>query len=265
MREHLVMNVKAEVFRTLAEFYEAGTPCVSVTLIGAKGSIPQEVGAKMVVAMHGRVCGTIGGGRVEEAAIRHAQGLLRSGVSVAFEQMEWNLQQDIGMTCGGLVTVAFECFQPSAWVIAIFGAGHVAQALVRVLAALDCRIFVYDTRDDLLERLYQGVNVITQSLTSVEDAVKNIPQNAFVIVMTQGHRTDKPILERILKTRNFPYLGVIGSKSKASVLRRELRDAGVTADLDAVLRCPIGLPIGKNTPEEIAISIAAELLQVRDA
>jgi xanthine dehydrogenase accessory factor len=96
--------------------------------------------------------------------------------------------------------------------------------------------------------------------------VAQLPADAFVLCMTMGHRTDRPILEEIFKQqRTFPYLGVIGSKAKRAVLRRELRAAGVPAGAVDSFQCPIGLDLGNNSPGEIAISIAAQLLQRRDA
>jgi len=259
------MCLNAAVFRKLSDLHEAGFSCAGVTLTGATGSVPQEVGAKMVVTESGPAVGTVGGGRVEDAAIRHARKLLAQESPAVFDQVEWNLQRDIGMTCGGVVRMAFEVFRPSASLVVIFGAGHVANALARVLIALDCRIFVYDSRSDWLNALPSAPNLEYALVEPLDEAVNRIPDGAFVAVMTQGHRSDMPILARILKTRSFPYLGVIGSPAKAGVLRRELLDAGVVTDLEKAFRCPIGLPIGRNTPEEIAISIAAELLQARDA
>jgi xanthine dehydrogenase accessory factor len=256
------MSQSTKIFQAMRRLDEAGDAFVCVTLAGAKGSVPQEIGAKMLVTENenGRACGTIGGGRVEEAAIRHACELLGRGAEVPCEMVEWNLQKDIGMTCGGVVTFLFEVFQPASWTIAIFGAGHVSQALVRILTSLSCRIAVFDTRPEMLAALPEAPNVRRRLIEPLENAVDELPEGSFVAVMTQGHRTDKPVLEQILKTRAFPYLGVIGSASKAAVLRRELRESDI-AEPD--FRCPIGLPLGKDTPEEIAISIAAEMLQVR--
>ncbi len=144
-----------------------------------------------------------------------------------------------------------------------FGAGHVSRALTRILADLNCRIFIFDTRPDLLAALPIGPNIHPRLVEQLEDVVADIPDGAFVAVMTQGHRTDKPILERILQTRTFPYLGVIGSAAKAGVLRRELPRIRPRRRSDQGLPLSLGLPLGKDTPQEIAISIAAEMLQVR--
>jgi len=253
------MNQTTKIFQAMRRLDEAGDPFVCVTLAAARGSVPQEIGAKMLVTPSGRACGTIGGGRVEEAAIAHARALLQS--LKPCELIEWNLKRDIGMTCGGAATFLFESFQAASWSVAIFGAGHVSQSLVRLLSTLNCRIAVYDTRPEMLSLLVQAPNVSPRLVSPLEDAVAEIPDGAFVALMTQGHRTDRPVIERILKTRTFPYLGVIGSAAKAAVLRRELRQAGLEDPLE--FRCPMGLALGKDSPEEIAISIAAEMVQVR--
>ncbi len=259
------MNQTTKVLQAMGRLDETGDAFVCVTLAETRGSTPQEPGAKMLVTAEGRVCGTIGGGRVEEAAIKRARELLSARPEISCELIEWNLQRDIGMTCGGVVKFFFDVFRPCSWTVAIFGAGHVSQALVRILASLSCRVTVFDTRAELLSQLIQASNLKARLIEPLEDGVREIPEGAFVVVMTQGHRTDKPVLERILKTRSFPYLGAIGSASKAAVLRRELRESGVEGDLSQAFRCPIGLPLGRDTPEEIAISVAAEMLEVRGA
>ncbi|MEX1118900.1 MAG: xanthine dehydrogenase accessory protein XdhC [Terrimicrobiaceae bacterium] len=252
-----------DIARAVADLARAGTSFVCVTLASARGSVPQEVGAKLLVTRAGAFLGTVGGGRVEAAAIRFAGDLMKDPGSQPCHLVEWNLQKDIGMTCGGVVGFLFEVFHQHTWQVVIFGAGHVSQALCRVLSALDCRVSVYDDRPEFLALVPSSLNIETHRSSPLENAVGDLPEGSYVVVMTRGHRTDKPILERCLLDRNFPYLGVIGSQSKAAVLRKELREAGV-AD-EAAFRCPIGLPLGKDTPEEIAISIAAELLQVRGA
>lgn len=257
------MNNASVFFRAAAELDATGEPFATVTIAAARGSVPQEAGAKMIVTARGRRCGTVGGGRVEEAAIAEARALLDAAHGPACLTREWNLQKDIGMTCGGVVTMFFEVFHRASWPVVIFGAGHVAQALVRVLVTLECRISVIDSRRDWLAALPEVSKVSAVHAGVLESEVAAIPDGAFVLLMTQGHRTDRPVLERILRTRRFPYLGVIGSRSKAATLRRELREAGVPAARLKDFRCPLGLPLGKDSPEEIAISIAAELLEVR--
>ncbi len=243
--------------------------CVLVTLVEALGSTPQDAGAKMIVTAAGRQAGTVGGGRVEAQAIAHAQEILAESQSrkVATPRfVNWSLKADVGMTCGGSVKLYFEP-HPGAdatWPIVIFGAGHVAQALVPVLSPLDCSITVSDSRLEWLEQLPKAKNLRLVRHDSPADLVPGLPDVAFVLCMTKGHTTDRPVLKRALLEKDFPFLGVIGSDAKAAVLRRELMGDGVPAERAAQFHCPIGLDFGTNHPHEIALSIAAQLLSERD-
>ncbi len=237
---------------------------VQITLTNVRGGAPQDIGAKCLVTKDGLAFGTIGGGKVEMKAISYAQNLLNDTKSKKLETLIWNLQTDVGMTCGGEVTFLFEVFKSDSWKIAVFGAGHVSQALVRVLMKLNCRLTVIDSRKDWLDKLPRDCGTIIHDLRP-ETVVKSLSEDHFFISMTQGHAFDRPVLEEIFK--NYPkssYVGVIGSKQKAKVLRSELKNNGVSEEFLSGLRIPIGLPIGKNNPEEISISIAAELLEERD-
>lgn len=250
----------------LAELFNAGSPFVCVTTVEAVGSTPQDVGSKMLVTHRGLDRGTIGGGRVERRAIEHAQSMLANPTAgPSAELIQWNLQRDVGMTCGGVVRLYFETYNASDWKIVLFGAGHVANAVVRALLLLDCRIDCYDPRQEWLDRLPNDPRLGRRCLAEPADAVEGLPDDAFVLCMTMGHRTDRPILEAILRQdRTFPYLGVIGSAAKRSVLCRELRAAGIAADRAEAFYCPIGLSLGSNAPGEIAVSVAAQLIEHRD-
>ena len=255
----------SDFFDRLQELLSAGTPVATVTVVDAVGSVPQERGAKMLVTAAGLHHGTVGGGKVEAKAIEEAQCLLRvdtRGPSSAF--VEWNLKRDVGMTCGGSVKLFFEAFNVSGWRIVVFGAGHVAAALIRLLAELDCRITCYDTRADWLARLPDSPRLTRVLSADLPGEVANLPDDAFVLLMTMGHTTDRPILLEILRTRNFPYLGVIGSVAKAQRLRKDVTEAGLPAALRDAFYCPVGLELGSNHPAEIAVSITAQLLRERD-
>lgn len=250
-----------DLLRRSAELAEAATPFVLVTLVEATGSTPQDTGAKMIVTSDGLDTGTVGGGRVEAKAIDEALAMLRQRRPCQLH--DWSLKADVGMTCGGRVKLFLESPGVSSWQIVIFGAGHVAQALTRLLATLPCQVTCIDPRAEWLTRLPAGINAIETADPANE--VKTLPADAFVLCMTQGHRRDRPVLQRIFELdRKFPYLGVIGSRAKAAVLRKELAAAGIAAE-QALFHCPVGLPIGTNHPAEIAISIVAQLLEVRDA
>jgi xanthine dehydrogenase accessory factor len=177
--------------------------------------------------------------------------------------VQWSLEKDIGMTCGGIVRVYFEAFNVTRWNIVVFGAGHCAQALIEMLLKLDCRITCIDPRPEWLERLPSNSKLRAVQSADMPSEVAKVPEGSFVVLMTMGHTTDKPILIEILRTRTFPYLGVIGSNSKAKRLRQDVLDAGLPEELTKAFFCPVGLQIGSNHPHEIALSIAAQMLQIR--
>ena len=253
-------------YETIAGLERAGTAFVLVILIEARGSVPQDTGAKMIVTSAGRHLGTVGGGRVEARAIAHAQGLLAEIPAPSPDSVNWSLRADVGMTCGGTVRLYFEphAGADTVWPIAVFGAGHIAQALLPVLLPLPCTVTVCDSRPEWLAKLPSAPNLRVRHLETPADLVPQLPDHAFVLCLTQGHTTDRPVLQRALSERNFPYVAVIGSAAKAAILRRELRAAGLTPTQVRRFHCPAGLTIGTNHPHEIALSIAAQLLQERD-
>lgn len=254
----------AEVLAAFASLVRDGVACVSVTLAAVRGSAPQEIGAKLVATHAGLSRGTIGGGRLEAHALARSQALLEGeGDPCVVEVI--NLQRDIGMTCGGEVTLVYERFVPARWEIVVFGAGHVAQSLVRLLTTFECSVRVYDTRSEWIERLPRRPNLKACVESSLPAVVETLPAGAFVVVMTQGHATDLPVLRALLAWGGARYVGVMGSAVKAAKLRRELVESGAAEASVAAVRCPIGLKLGKSKPAEIAVSVAAELLQARDA
>lgn len=250
----------------LAELSHGGGPFVSVTMVEAVGSTPQDAGTKMLVDAGGLVFGTVGGGRVEMQAIQFAERMLVEKDAPTTRLVEWNLQRDVGMTCGGLVKLYFEAYNHRVWRIVIFGAGHVAQALVRCLLEMECHVVCVDPRPEWLAKLPHSSKLTRIHTEDMPAQVATLKDDDYVLSMTMGHRTDRPIVEEIFRRGLQPaYLGVIGSRAKRKVMLRELMEAGTPAETAEQFRCPIGLPIGQNQPGEIAISIAAELIQARDA
>ncbi len=254
----------SEIYGQLVALGHEGTGFVLVVLVESIGSTPQDTGAKMLVTPAGLHAGTVGGGRVEAQAIAHAQQLLAGGAQPRF--VNWSLKADVGMTCGGSVKLYFEPHpaRGEAWPIVIFGAGHIVQALLPVLLPLPCSITVCDPREDWLAQLPRARNLRLVRHDNPADLVPTLPAPAFVLCLTKGHATDRPILQRALAERNFPFLGAIGSNAKAAVLRRELIAAGLTPKRAGQFHCPLGLDFGTNHPHEIALSIAGQLLAERD-
>jgi xanthine dehydrogenase accessory factor len=251
------------ILEKINDLQESGETFVIATLVKTKGSAPQEVGAKILVGANGYIDGTIGGGKVEERVIQHAKAMIKTNES--FDYADWNLQTDIKMTCGGVVSFFFERVQAKpTWEIAIFGAGHVAQEVVRTLLKLDCSITCSDPRLEWLNKLPDHHKLTKIHTGTMKDVVATLKPGTFIASMTMGHAFDLPIILAAMERNVFPYMGVIGSDSKAAVLKSDLLKNGADEKLVAALNCPIGEPLGNNTPAEIAISITAQLLKQRD-
>jgi xanthine dehydrogenase accessory factor len=250
------------LFKQCLELQEKNESFVVVTMTAARGSSPQDPGSKIIVTGSGLFAGTVGGGKIEMACIKKALGILESFEQLPPESVRWNLQKDIGMSCGGEADFLFEHFPASNWPVVIFGAGHVAQAVTRLFSKLNCQVTCIDSREEWLAKL-EGVNTIHHP--TPKDVVATFPKNSFFMSMTMGHAHDVPILLEIAKhAAHAPYVGVIGSDVKGIKIKRELKEMGVDQDFLDKLRVPMGLPLGSNAPWEIAISIAAECLQIRD-
>ena len=250
-------------FEAQNELLASGSPFVAVTVVDTLGSTPQDRGSKMLVTAEGRLFGTVGGGKIEARSIQEAQALLADSSAPKTRFFQWSLEKDIGMTCGGIVRVYFEAFNVTRWNIVVFGAGHVAAAVLDVLSKLDCRITCIDPRPEWLARVPDSPKLTKVHATDMPSRVAGIPDGSYVLLMTMGHSTDRPILLEILRTRTFPYLGVIGSNAKAKRLRQDVLDAGLPQELTKAFLCPVGLDLGSNHPHEIAISVAAQMLQFR--
>lgn len=246
----------------IQELWRSRRPFVIVTLVDIRGSAPQVLGAKALVTEQGLFRGTVGGGKIEAHCIRFAQNMIAEKSSSAFHR--WNLQTDIGMTCGGEVGIFFDaCFQKK-WPIAIFGAGHISQELCRVLSTWSCSLTVVDPRAEWLEKLADAPNTEKIRMDHPEEMVPRLSESTVVLSMTQGHAVDVPILKAALERDDLPFVGVIGSELKGKKIRAELLQLGVSQERVARLKCPLGLPFGDNSPPEIAVSIAAQLLSIRD-
>jgi xanthine dehydrogenase accessory factor len=251
------------ILEKIQELQKQGQSFIIATLVKTKGSAPQEVGAKILVGENGYIDGTIGGGKVEERVILHSKEMLKHNES--FDYADWNLQTDIKMTCGGVVSFFFERIQAKpTWEIAIFGAGHVAQEVVRTLLKLECSVICCDPREDWLNKLPEHHKLTKIHTNEMKSVVADLKPGTFIASMTMGHAYDLPILLAAMERNIFPYMGVIGSDSKAAVLRADLKKGGASDVLIAKLHCPIGEPFGNNTPAEIALSIAAQLIKARD-
>ena len=303
------------IFTTLLYEMEKHHDTVLCTIIADSGSTPRGKGAQMLVGDAGLLSGTIGGGAVEGGAIALGQTLLRERRSAVHEyKLRHNDGEDIGMVCGGDVTVHLQfiaaddpvwrelagsvlqriaLWQPGALVLALdggapalrdvpetdsahialplpigerailFGGGHCSLALCPLLTTVGFRVTVVDDRPELVtkERFPTADAVICCDLDRVTETVP-IGEEDYVVVMTNGHSHDFAVQEQVLRGR-YAYIGVIGSRAKTASVNARLRAAGISEAAIASVHTPIGTAIKAVTPEEIAVSIAGEMICVR--
>ena len=252
-----------EVFHAVGEALQRGEPAAMVTIIRTEGSTPQRVGAKMVVFADGRTVGTIGGGCYENDAFWKARQALKTRKS---EVVRYELTDDIaeesGLICGGQMEVYIEPIEAAPHLYLV-GAGHVAYHLARVAGPVGFHVHVLDDREKFAsaERFPEAVEITVDSIPDWLDRA-DFPANAYVVILTRGHRYDLDAL-RALTKHDLRYLGLIGSRAKVARLYDALRDEGVSDDVLTRVHAPVGLAIGAVTPQEIAVSILAELIAVK--
>lgn len=257
----------------LARFLLAPEPVIRVLVKTVEGSAPREEGAFMLVSPT-RLFGTIGGGFAEFDAIDHARNLLREK-KAASEKITL-LGPDSGQCCGGRLTLSFaEVTEEMAIalleqaeeavralpLVALFGAGHVGNALVTALSPLPFRLLMVETRADALSGLPQGLE---KRLTAMpEMVIADLPPGAIVLILTHDHALDFLIASEALKRDDLAYVGMIGSASKrASFAGHFRRDGNDPALLDR-LTLPIGGDRVKDKrPAVIAAMVAAEMLSL---
>ena len=260
-----------EYLQRASALAERGVVFVTVTLVEPEGHVPQDIGAKAIITAAGVVWGTVGGGRLEARAITHSQAMIARQVQGAIpaaaiqsEIVRYELLRDLNMVCGGAATLFYEISALTNWNIALFGAGHVAQATVSLLCTFDCSLTCIDPREEWLTKIISQPNLRKMLVAEPAEFVSKLPAGTFYLCMSQGHATDLPIVREILRRGDAAFIGVIGSEPKSRTLRSTLLKEGFDEAMVGRIHCPIGLPIGSNSPPEIAVSIAAQLLQERD-
>lgn len=251
--------MESGIYRLLLRWLEQGVPCAMATLVKAEGSVPRHAGAKMLIRADGVTEGTIGGGALEVAVLDAAGEVIRRG---APELVSFKLKADLGMECGGGAEVFIEPLTPADRLY-LFGGGHVGRALCPLAAAIGFVVTVIDERTDYAapER-FPEASAFVHSYDPEQWGELVFDQSTFCVVMTPSHASDANLVQTLIR-RNPRYLGMIGSPRKRKVLEKMLQEDGCGPELLARLHTPVGLPIGAETPGEIAISIVAELVQTR--
>jgi len=251
------------VFSAVIRALQRGEAAALVTIIATSGSTPQRVGAKMLVYDDGRAVGTIGGGCYENDAAGKAREAIRTRTArVTHYDLSDALAQESGLICGGRMDVFIEPLDPAP-PLYVAGAGHVSRLLAEVAGRVGFRVTVLDDREKFAnrERFPEATDVVVNSVAPWLAAAE-LPPTAFVVVVTRGHTHDLEAMQA-LANRPLRYVGMIGSRAKVARIIEALRESGAAPAWLAAVRAPIGLAIGAVTPEEIALSIVAELVAVR--
>lgn len=250
------------VYDALQRLRESGQPAVLATVVAIRGSSPGAVGSKMLVTRDGTSVGTVGGGCVDGMVYGElAEVLAEDRPRTITVDLTENDDPEHGLICGGRVEVFLEPIVTTHLVIC--GSGHIAHALAGMATGLDFKVTVLDDREQFLnaERFPDAKRLVGP----FEELLANYraPHGAFVCVVTRGHRYDQQCLEWALKQDQPRYVGLVGSRAKIRKILMRAREEGHSEALLRRVRAPIGLDLGSVTIDEIAVSIAAELIAVR--
>jgi xanthine dehydrogenase accessory factor len=248
------------IYRKIIQIENSDIKAALCTIIDTKGSAPRKTGAKMLVYTNGTIDGSIGGGALEKIVIEQAQDAIKNNVSISVKH---NLVSELAMCCGGTVELFIEPIMNKKKVY-IFGAGHIGKALSKFAAELDFNVTLIDERYEA----FDGIDI--QECTLVKDhhaaAIEQLSfdENTFVVILTFNHAYDREILALTSKKKHG-YIGMIGSERKVAIAKKNMvASAIMTSEEVQSVDMPIGLDIEAITPQEIAISILAKLIDVRN-
>ncbi|WP_031500802.1 XdhC family protein [Bryobacter aggregatus] len=252
-----------DLFAEIVRLRKAGQKCALATIVEVNGSIPSYESAKILVREDGSFIGTIGGGCVEAEVWNAAREVIATEKP---KHLAFNLGQDAaydnGLICGGQLNVFVEAIVPQPQAL-IFGAGHISKSLAKVSAMAGFGVTVIDNRESFAnrERFPEADEVIAEEYEEVFPQL-TINSSSYLIIVTRGHRDDMRIL-RWAVTTSARYIAMIGSRRKVIAVLREFEKEGISRENFDRIQAPMGLEIGAITPEEIAVSVAAEMIAVR--
>lgn len=252
------------LFQILSEVLHGAEEGVLCTVVEETGSTPRSMGAKMWVRSDGSILGTIGGGITEHRVITRALALLREGGERELYREVLNATEAAldGAACGGSMAVYLEVVGRENDLV-IFGAGHVGKAIAQFASLTGFRVTVWDEREEFAnaDNIPWG-RTLACPLDEVEAKGLRFTPRTYAVIVTRGHALDAEVV-RLLDGKPAAYVGMIGSRRKISFVRKRLLESGVSREhLDRIYQ-PVGLPIKAETPEEIAVSVLAEVIAVR--
>jgi xanthine dehydrogenase accessory factor len=257
------MNKQKTIFSLLVELEQSGNPGALCMVTSSKGSTPRRSGAKMIVYEDGSIAGTVGGGELENRVRRSALESMKTGRSITLRYNMTDIKRGDPGICGGQVEVYVEPILPAPTIL-IIGSGHVGKAVSRLAKWLGYRVVVSDDRPEFCTR---KANPDADLLLPIP--MKDIPgklkitSHTFIVLTTRGVDVDVEGLPVLIESQ-AAYIGVIGSRKRWTATTQKLLSSGVSKQTLQRIHSPIGIEINAETPEEIAVSILAEIIMVRN-
>jgi xanthine dehydrogenase accessory factor len=251
-----------DLFEEIVRMRRAGQRAALATIVHTNGSIPSYESSRMLVREDGTIAGTVGGGCVEADVWAAAKEVIRTELP---RKMTFNLNHeasyDAGLICGGTLEIFVEPILPQP-ALYLFGGGHVATAVARIAHQAGFAIGIVDDRDTFANA--ERFPMAAEIHISYEEAFAKIKPNAstYIVIVTRGHKDDMRVLDWAVATP-ARYIGMIGSRRKVLSVYKALEKEGHALDKFERVHAPVGLEIGALTPEEIAVSITAELIAIR--
>jgi xanthine dehydrogenase accessory factor len=246
------------LWATLARWRAERRRFALLTVVESRGSVPRKPGAHLLLSVEGGSVGTLGGGAIEHEALEQARGVLAKGGTALFRR---DLAQDLGMCCGGEMSIFIEAVEPKPRLF-VFGAGYIGKPLVAMATACGFEVTVVDGRSEWTEPgRFPGATVRAQDPEDAARALDLAPGD-YACVVTHDHALDQRLVQLLIR-RPLRFLGMIGSRTKQRKFVQRLRGHGFGDEEIARLHTPLGLAIGATTPEEVAVSVLAQLIAVR--
>ncbi|MFH1038510.1 MAG: XdhC/CoxI family protein [PVC group bacterium] len=254
--------MNTDVFSFILDSRRSGEAVVLATVVGSRGSVPAAAGSRMAVTASA-TAGTVGGGALEARVIEEARKALTDRKSWLLHfSLDDSEAADLGMICGGEQEVFLDVIEPSPRLL-IFGGGHVGRALARVAAAAGFPVSVVDDRDEFVDPAHfpAGCSLIRMPFDGNWEGL-GISAETMIVILTRGHAFDRLCLKKAVSTA-ARYIGMIGSRRKVAETLAALEKDGIPVKDDERVYAPVGLDLGGSSPEEIAVSILAEIVAVR--
>jgi xanthine dehydrogenase accessory factor len=252
-----------DIYNEIVRLRRAGRKCALATIVNARGSIPSYESAKLLVRDDGSIAGTIGGGCVEAQVLTAAREVIETGKprTLTFD-LSGDSLHDSGLICGGELEVFLEPVLPQP-VAFIFGAGHISKSLSKIASLAGFATVIVDDRESFArrERFPEADEIHAAEYEEVFPKLC-VNESSYVIIATRGHKDDLRVL-RLAAATPARYVAMIGSRRKVIEIFKELEKDGVPAAALERIHAPMGLDIGAVTPEEIAVSVVAEMIAVR--